>query len=452
MFLVLTVSVVVWYVTRDTLPEEIRIATATQHSLYREFADNLEERLEQQTGREVLLEDSSGSVQNRTLLGRRKVELALLQSDAISMVQKGSASTEGLAVVAPLYPEVVHVIARRDSGIQSVTDLRGRKVYLGPHASGMRRTAESILAHFHVATDPLGRDCDSPLGHEQDFERWLQDDAADAAIVTTGMQNSALKRVLATDSYQLIPIPEAKALASQSAHLREFTIPRGYYSGDPTVPARPVATVATTALLVVRDDVSEELVRRTLRALYEGTLQLDYPILIPRENALDWAPVPQHPVSRRYFDPQDRIGWLASVMESIAATKELLFALGAGLYLLWDRWRRLKEREERESVRRQKEHLDTFLQRTLRIEAEQMDTKEPEKLQGFLDQITKITLQALTELTHEDLRGDRTFSIFLMQCANLISKIQLKIVTYGTRERGNSNFGVFARCGRVSRP
>ena len=60
-----------------------------------------------------------------------------------------------------------------------------------------------------------------------------------------------------------------------------------------------------------------------------------------------------------------------------------------------------------------------------------MDTTDPETLERFLDEITKIKLQALEELTHEDLRGDRTFSIFLMQCANLISKIQLKIVTYG---------------------
>jgi len=424
MFVVLTASVVAWYVTRDTLPQEIRIATATQHSLYQEFTDKLEEHLEQETGRDVLLEDSSGSVQNRTLLGTKEVELALLQSDAVSMDRDGSASMIGLAVVAPLFPEVVHVIARRELGIQSVADLQGRKVYLGPEGSGMRHTARNLLAHFHVVT--------TPLDQEHDFEQLLNDDAVDAAVVTTGMQNSALKHVLATDRYELIPIPEALALVSQSAHLKEFTIPLGYYSGEPPVPPNPVATIATTALLVARDDASEELVRKTLSTLYEGTLQLDYPILIPRKDALEWSPVPRHPVARRYFDPQDSIGWLASVLESIAAAKELLFALGASLYLLWDRWRRLKEREEREAVRTQKEQLDTFLKETLRIEAEQMDTTDPERLEWFLDEITKIKLRALEQLTHEELRGDRTFSIFLMQCANLISKIQLKIVTYGS--------------------
>ena len=36
-------------------------------------------------------------------------------------------------------------------------------------------------------------------------------------------------------------------------------------------------------------------------------------------------------------------------------------------------------------------------------------------------------LRAIEELTHEDLRADTSFSIFLQQCANLTRKIQSKI-------------------------
>jgi hypothetical protein len=57
-----------------------------------------------------------------------------------------------------------------------------------------------------------------------------------------------------------------------------------------------------------------------------------------------------------------------------------------------------------------------------------MDAEDPQELENYLDEITRIKLRALEELTHEDLRSDRTFSIFLMQCANLIRKIQSKII------------------------
>ena len=57
-----------------------------------------------------------------------------------------------------------------------------------------------------------------------------------------------------------------------------------------------------------------------------------------------------------------------------------------------------------------------------------MDTTDADELQDFLDQVTEIKLEALTKFTHEELRSDQAFSIFLLQCANLISKIQMKIL------------------------
>ena len=64
---------------------------------------------------------------------------------------------------------------------------------------------------------------------------------------------------------------------------------------------------------------------------------------------------------------------------------------------------------------------------TLRIEKEQMQTDDLEKLQDYIDSVTKIKLQALKELTEEDLRGNQEFSIFLDQCSHLIGQIQSKM-------------------------
>ena len=57
----------------------------------------------------------------------------------------------------------------------------------------------------------------------------------------------------------------------------------------------------------------------------------------------------------------------------------------------------------------------------------------------MLDEVTRIKLKALRQLTHEDLRGDRVFLIFLTQCASLIGKIQAKMnqVAYLEEAEGN---------------
>ena len=119
-------------------------------------------------------------------------------------------------------------------------------------------------------------------------------------------------------------------------------------------------------------------------------------------------------------------------MESLAATKELLFALGAGLYLLWIRWQSLREREKQAQLQAQKDDLDKFLRETLQVERAQLETSDPKRLRELLDKVTRIKLQALQQLTEEELRGDRTFSIFLLQCSNLSSNIHLKILNGDT--------------------
>jgi hypothetical protein len=285
----------------------------------------------------------------------------------------------------------------------------------------MRAGAQRFLRHYGVDPDGLGQ-------NERYFVDLAEDRSLDAAIVIAGFLNRDLQRLLGSGQFELLPITDAEAVAAKDPHLRPFTIARGLYSEDPPVPDQPVLTLATTAMLVVRRDTPDVLVDATLRSIYEEGLGLDFPMLIPRRQIGEWTPIPLHPAAHDYFYPEDRIGWLANVMESLAATKELLFALGAGLYLLWIRWRSLKERERQEQLQAQKDRLDKFLKETLQVELAQMETSDPRRLQELLDQVTHIKRRALQELTEEELRGDRTFSIFLLQCSNLSNNIQLKIL------------------------
>ena len=97
---------------------------------------------------------------------------------------------------------------------------------------------------------------------------------------------------------------------------------------------------------------------------------------------LDVGPGPLAEEADMFFNPADRIGQMANIMESIAAFKELVFALFAGLYLLWGRFRRFEEREQNRLIQREKDRLDELLIETLRIEEKQVDVSDPEKLRS----------------------------------------------------------------------
>ena len=175
-------------------------------------------------------------------------------------------------------------------------------------------------------------------------------------------------------------------------------------------------------------DASPRLVSSLLDCLHEHNFRHRFPALIREGEESSFTFVRLHPAAKRYYDPLHGFSWLAESLESIAAGRELLVALVAGMFLVWDRWRRMRIQARQARVDAQKARLGEYLTRTLRIERRQMNETDPVQLGKYLDDVTDIKLRALDELSHEELLDHRAFSIFLMQCANLINKIQLKII------------------------
>lgn len=415
MTLVLIASLLTWFLQREPSPRKIRIATGSQMGLYHKVGSTIQATLENRLRSPVEVLQTDGSRENFQALVEGKTELAIVQGGAVEI--------EDVSVITPLFREYVFVIVRKQTNIQSVWELAGRKVCLGRHGSGNRVAAAKVLEHFGIDEKDLGD------RNDQSFEALESDESLDAAIVTAGIEHPRLRELLSTNRFRLVPIRSAMALELVHPFFRNVEIPRGLFAEHPSVPSEPIPTIATTAYLVCRNDASSDLVRAALGSIHEESLRLKVPTLIDRTEAPRWTATRMHPAAHRYFNPEDDIGAVVSVMESLVATKELVFALGAGIYLLWIRWRRLKKTELDILLHEQKERLDRFLMETLRIEKEQSQTNDLVRLQEHLDGVTRIKLQALQELTEEGLRGNQEFSIFLDQCSHLIGRIQLKMLS-----------------------
>jgi len=412
---VLAASTWVWYTSRETLPREIRIASGQPGGLYHAFSTDLATRLRQRTGRPVRVVETAGSEENARLLRDGAVELALIQTSSLT--------PDGVAGVAPLFPESLHFLARKGSGIRSPADLAGRRVALGLRGSGIRENAGTLLAHYGVSTDGL-KDIEDPFG------ALTATDGVDAALVTTGWMNPTLERVLRSGQVELVALQDPEGLAARHPWLAPTTIPRGLYSGNPPVPPEPVRTVAVTALLSARSDAADELVNVTLAALYESELRASYPLMLTSKSARDYDAAVMHPAVADYHDPSAGLNRVSQAMELASKSKEVLVGLAALALLAWGWGRRRQERLAESEAREQKNKLDEFIGRTLTVEVEQMDVTDPEELRAFLRRVTLIKQEALQELTNEKVRGDQLFAIFLSQCAALSEKIQMRMV-YG---------------------
>ena len=414
MFTVLLASLLTWYFTLETLPGRIRIGAGSTGGLYHDFALRIKDLLEARFPMKVEVLETSGSSNNRERLlsgdGGHRVDLAVLQDGAVSMTD--------LYLVAPLYRELLHVIVRKGLKIESISDLEGKRVAVGLVGSGMQVSADKVLHHYQLE---VSRQAVS-------FSELLTDPDLDAAIVTSGMLGADLREVLGDKRFDLLAVDHAEAFEEKHFFFKSAVIPAGLYSEKPSpTPSADLKTIATTASLAAGPGVNEQLVGALTGLIYESELRQGFLQLMDREEAAQLSSLRLHPASRKYFFPQDEIGELTTLLESISAAKELFFALAAGLYLLWDRLKRRKEKEEELHYIAQRERLDDYLERTLVIEKEQMELSDIGALESCLQRVTLIKLEALGELTHQDLRSNQAFTIFLMQCGNLISKIQRRI-------------------------
>ena len=267
---------------RLPMPSPVRLAAAVKGGEYHELGHLLEPLLASSSEVEVLVLETEGSVDNYARLREGEADLAFLQTGAIGLGD--------VAVIAPLYHDVVHILARADSSIQTVADLAGRRVSIGLLGSGMQLNAVRLLAHFGIEASDLF----DPYVHFTS----LRDDASyEAAIVTTGLDNRDLESLLSAPGYRLLSLASGDREALAGPIFRLHTLQDGIYSG---LPAGEVATLATTTFLATQANASDQLVEGCLEALYESDLASRLELLSARE-AADWAVLDLHPAARAYF-------------------------------------------------------------------------------------------------------------------------------------------------------
>ena len=412
---VLTTCFLAWYTSREVLPPEIRIAAGQPNGLYHTFAQHFANRLQERTGRPVRVIETVGSDANGALLQAGSADLALIQTVSLTRT--------GVVGIAPLFPEPLHFLARKGQGIRSLADLKGRRVALGLSGSSIRQNAITLLAHYDISPDAL-RDTEAHFGE------LATDTKMDAALVTTGRMNPILEKLLQQTDLELISVADPDGVAMRYPWFAPATIPQGLYPGSSPVPPAPVRTVAVTALLTVRADAPDLLVREALAALYETDLRASFPAVLTAKAARDFDGAVMHPGVANYHDPSAGFKRLSQTMELVSKSKEALFGVVAVALLIWGWARRRREQVLVVEDAAQKKKLDDFIGRTLVVELEQMDVSEPEPLRVFLRRVTHIKQEALKELTSETVRGDQRFAILLSQCAALSEKIQMRML-YG---------------------
>jgi TRAP transporter TAXI family solute receptor len=252
----------------------------------------------------VTAETTGASVENMRLLGSKQAELAITQNDiadyaynATEMFKEKVTNFRGMAV---LYPEYVQFVVGANSGINSIADLKGKRVSVGPAGSGTEANTRQVLEAAGIKYSDLGR---AATLSNAEAANAFKDRQLDAIQLTGGVPFPTIQDIGTAQDVKVLPIDGAllQTLQGKYKFFVPVTVPANTYKGQ----SAAVNTVAVQATLVAREYLEPQLVYWLTKTLIDKQADLGQAHAkgkeLSKESAVKGLTVPWHPGAEQYY-------------------------------------------------------------------------------------------------------------------------------------------------------
>lgn len=287
--------------------EFITILTGGSSGVYFPLGGTLA-KIYQDVGAKSNSQSTSASAANATTLNQGKAEIGFTMGDAAADAYEGIDSFEEqgaqdkIRSIAALYTNYLQIVATKDSGIETVADLKGKKVAVGAPASGTEIAAKRILGAYGMDYDDITADY---LSFAEGVEG-MKNGNIDAVVISSGLPNAGVLELATSKDVHIVEIGEDKVLEMQKDYPTFFptTVPKETYDKMEA----DVPTLGVKNYLITHEDVSDDVAYAMTRALFENIDQMQNSHNAAKgidiEEALENLPAPLHPGAKKYFDEQ----------------------------------------------------------------------------------------------------------------------------------------------------
>ncbi len=269
-------------------------------------------KMRKETGIRCSVESTGGSIYNINTVRSGDLEFGVAQSDWQYHAWNGTSKFEDqgkfedLRAVFSVHPEPVTIIARDDSGVDNITDLKNKRVNIGNVGSGTRGTWE-------VIEEALGwKRSDLKLASElksAETGQAICDNKIDAYFWLVGHPSALTKESLATCPTHLVNATgmAIDKLIADNSFYRTATIPAGMYNNE-----KDIRTFGVGATFITSAKVDEQAVYTVVKAVFDNFDQFKklhpaFANLNEKEMIQDSISAPLHEGAMKYYKER---GWM----------------------------------------------------------------------------------------------------------------------------------------------
>jgi|SRR5690625_2228044 len=281
------------------------IATGGASGPYNVIGTTLAEIYSENLGINSKTQTTGASVENLNLMDEEKIEMAIVMSDALTQAIEGTVHfdepIENVKQIASLYPNIVQVVTTEDTGIETLNDLKGKRVAVGDQNSGVEVNAKTLLEGHGLTYDDMEVDF---LGYEEAADE-IRSGNIDAAFLTSGLPNSSVLELAKSVDLKMVTIEEEKVeeISQENDYFVKGEIPEGMYDNE-----EPIETAGIINALVVRSDLSENDVYHLTKEFFDNLDELENAHQAAEDINIDDAQqsmiAPIHPGAERYYEEQ----------------------------------------------------------------------------------------------------------------------------------------------------
>jgi len=265
-----------------------------------------------ETGLRCSVESTGGSVFNANAIKTGELDFGLAQSDIQFGAAKGEGQFKGkadpdLRAVFSVHPEPFTVLARKDAGVTSFADFKGKRFNIGNPGSGTLSSMEELLRQMGWTKNDFSLAAELKADEQGTA---LCDNKIDGFFYGVGHPSAAIQDPTIACGAKLISLtgPAVETLLKEHPYYAKATIPGGMYANNPN----PTETYGVLATIITSAKVADTTVYALVKAVFDNfdefkKLHPAFAHLEPKDMVGNGLSAPLHPGAIKFYKEK---GWM----------------------------------------------------------------------------------------------------------------------------------------------